>query len=268
MTGIDIAPVATPPKGTSEQLGGTLQPNASGAPSQRTGSEARAPGYRFKPSDYMSLAALIIAAVTAIYSLLGWLQGPTILFRSPELVSFHCYPAIQKQGSLECGPNSNVMIAATNMTYVNEGRPEYGGILLDETAILRISSRKDATLHWHEFSNVTTLATGAVTLASATVIPGSSSVAHETRFFARDEPCSAPCDPRSNFVPWSAFVAAVAEPARAVSIVFSARVSARGEIVRSGVCNVFMSEVDRAEFRKLGVGKTSITSLTCVTRSQ
>src|SRR5262249_31190466 len=113
--------------------------------------------YRLKPSDYMSFAALAISAVTAIYNLVGWWQGPVISFVAPEKVSFHCYPAKPNaEDDLECHPKSNLAVRATNLTYVNNGRHEYGGALLDETATVRISSLGEVTLHWNEFSNLNT----------------------------------------------------------------------------------------------------------------
>jgi hypothetical protein len=259
-------PGSTPNPASTTGSASIAGPASKTAPAaQHEQADGDAPGYRFKPSDYMSLAALIISATTAFYNLLGWLEGPTISFRLPELVSFHCYPATESNGSLECGPASSVMIAANNMTYVNKGRSEYSGVLLDETATLRISGRKDATLHWQEFSNVTTLGSGATT-ATATVIPGSSSIAHETRFFARDEACKDPCDERRNFVPWSEFVTTVSDPGRTVNILFTAKLSTRGEVSVSASCDVFFSKTDRAELRQLGVKKTRLTSQTCVAK--
>jgi hypothetical protein len=223
-------------------------------------------GDQLKPSDYMSFVALLISVATATYNLVGWFEGPTITFRPPQLVSFHCYPATKKNEGVECDQESNVMLAGTSMTYVNSGRPEYGGILLDEAAAIHISTRSEATLHWQEFSNLATLGTGNFTLASATMIPGSSSIAHETRFFARDEPCIAPCNPRSNFVRWSDFAAAAADPANRISVTFSTRVATPNERMLTGTCDVFIDEVDRAQFHQLGIKKTNITSLTCVER--
>lgn len=217
---------------------------------------------KLKFSDYISLIALLIAAAGAAYALVGWLKGPVISFQSPELISFHCYPATEQGDSIICGADSNVMVAGTNMTYVNAGRPEYNAVLLDETATLHISSRKDAVLHWHEFSNVTTLGAQG-TLAYATVVPGASSIAHETRFFAREQPCAAPCDARENFVPWSEFVAAAADPKRTIAVTFSARVSAGGDVLLSKTCNVYLSDAARVEFKAQGSLKTRITSLTC-----
>jgi len=217
---------------------------------------------RLKFSDYIALIALSIAVLGAIYNLIGWLKGPVVSFRSPELVSFHCFPATEQGDNLICGSDSNVMIAGTNMTYVNAGRAEYSAVLIDETATLEIPSRKSALLHWHEFSNVTTLGAQG-TLAYATVIPGASSIAHETRFFAREEPCVSPCDPGEDFVPWSVFVAALADPKQAIKVKFSAKVSAGGEIEQSSECAVFISDAVRSEFKTKGSLKTRITSLTC-----
>jgi hypothetical protein len=154
------------------------------------------------------------------------------------------------------------MIAATNMTYVNDGRAEYGAILVDELATLRIGDGNSATLHWHEFSNVTTLNAASV-MAAATLIPGASSIAHETRFFARDEACAAPCDPHRNFIPWKQFIAAASDKEQQISVIFSARTRARREKVYSKTCGLFISDRDRSRLAAQGSKITRITSLTC-----
>ena len=150
------------------------------------------------------------------------------------------------------------------MTYINEGESGYNGLLVGETATLKLGDRSEVELKWQEYSDVTTLgASGRDAIAQ--VIPGASVIAHETRFFPRDEACSLPCDVRKNFLAWKDFAAAVGDSHTTVSIKFTATLRGQNETKTSAKCRVFLEPIDREDFARLGLAKTNATSLVCST---
>lgn len=261
MPDIDVVVVEL---GEKEAIKAVAPPDQLADAQQRAASEASS--FRLKPSDYISFTALLISAAAAFYGLLGWFKGAIISFIPPEAVSFECYPT--KPGDDECGAQSILSVRAGNMTYVNEGRPEYGAVLVGETVTVRISSSKEAKskeakLHWSTFSNLNPDAPSEPKIASAQLIPGASAIAHETVFYAREEPCSS-CDPRTNFVPWAEFVKAIADPSRKISLSFSPTV--RANTIPSKSCDVFLSDAVRNRFQQPSaeVQRTTTKGLVCV----
>ncbi|UPJ53446.1 hypothetical protein IVB30_20280 [Bradyrhizobium sp. 200] len=224
---------------------------------------AKSLGLSLKPSDYISLTALALSLTTALYNGWGWLQGPKVSFYPPELVSFHCTEVEGPEDKPKCKPDSHVFIAGSSMTYLNSGRPEYGAVLLEELATLSFDPKRPIKLHWHEFANLTSLSASS-SQAAAIQLPGASSIAHETRFFARDEACKSPCDPAKNFMKWTDFLDHLVTKKEDATVTFSAKWRGGGEPeIQSAACKAFISDEDRTRWaRKLGE-LTRLSSLTC-----
>ncbi|MET4481597.1 hypothetical protein ABIB66_006157 [Bradyrhizobium sp. F1.13.3] len=240
------------------------QTKPSEAPGKSPSTEGAKPsGLSVKPSDYISLTALLISLSTAVYNAWGWVQGPRVSFYPPELVSFHCTAVEGPDEKPKCKADSNVFVAGSSMTYLNSGRPEYGAVLLEERAALAFSPQQPVTLHWQEFANLTSLSASS-SQAAAIQLPGASSIAHETRFFPRDEPCKSPCNPAKNFMRWTDFLDHVVTKKQDVTVTFSAKWRGGGEPEsQSRACSVFVRDDDRKKWATELGELTRLSSLTC-----
>src|SRR4051812_46044697 len=93
--------------------------------------------------NWISLTALVLSVGTVMWQVTGYLRGAQVEFLPPTSVTFRFWSA---------GPANSVALSATTMNYLNQGRKDYDGLVLDEHAEIGLSASAAPTrLDWWWF---------------------------------------------------------------------------------------------------------------------
>lgn len=189
----------------------------------------------FNAGNWISLVALVLSLLTAGWQIAGFIAGPRIEFVAPSSITFRYMPY---------GRREPTALSATSMNYLNNGRKDYDGLVLDETATLRFAGR-NVSLSWWWFLSADGSATEQ---AHPVVVPGAGLTSHETRFVPlvgqckQGDACSADV-PYDNFLPWSEFLSlATAGTAAKVDVEFNVTIRERGLRTFTHRCRVTFDE--------------------------
>jgi hypothetical protein len=228
---------------SAEQTGPATQTHPS-----KTGEKLSFSG--LEVGNWISLAALLLSLITAIWALTGYLIGAKVDLLPPTSVTFRYWPY----------GGDFLAITGTTMNYVNEGRKDYDALVISEQAELAFPGRKaPVKLDWWWF--VDAFGRGD-RHAHPIVVPGAGVATHETRFAPTLQRCpDKPTCPDevayANFFSWMDFLAAGKDEKLLprLQIIFVAKVKEDNyrEIRKS--CSVEFSERGRRaiaqEFDKL-----------------
>lgn len=152
-----------------------------------------------------------------------------------------------------CRSDSRVTVIG-QMTYLNKGDADYNGVVLREQAKIRFPS-KEIVLNWQYFSNITTVGNTGESNAAPTLIPGRSSVSHETRFFPKLLVCGRgmkDCDSHYNWYLWGHFINEILskEKINFIDFEFTGEVQERDVERRVWHCRVIFTEDTLSRLRK------------------
>jgi hypothetical protein len=149
--------------------------------------------------DPISTLALTLAALSAAWQVYGFLQGPKVQLMEPT--------------QIEIRNDQGWTIIHAQMSYVNQGRAEYPGVISDERVEFTLAGRPEPVrLSWQAFIK-TDYVNNQIKVdedARPFVVPGTSAVSHQSSFYARQIPCKSPDCRYRNFVQWKHFVDAIA----------------------------------------------------------
>lgn len=159
----------------------------------------------------------------------------------PASVTFRYWPA---------GDREAVALTATTMNFLNDGRKDYDGLVVEEAVQLNMYGLNKILLNWWWFVGPDG---SPLEQAHPVVVPGAGLIAHETRFVPLIRTCkeSAPCGDdvsHANFLRWARFLElASGSPAHhQISIVLSVRVRERTERTLTYSCKAWLDSRTRA----------------------
>ena len=89
------------------------------------------PSTEEQPGNWISLAALALSMLTAVWALTGYIMGPKVNMLPPTSVTFRYWPY----------GGANLALTGTTMNYVNEGRKDYDALVVSEYVLLGFPGR-------------------------------------------------------------------------------------------------------------------------------
>jgi hypothetical protein len=200
---------------------------------------------RIKASDRIALIALFLSLATVGWQIVGHIQGPMISFIPPITVTLQYHPY---------GEGAAIALTASSMNYLNDGRKDYDGLVLDEKATITGLGDHPITLEWWWFMAPQGSANDQ---AHPVVVPGGGLTSHETRFTPVVRPCPSAnkCTDEvaySNFFPWERWLISVADKSVLphLDIDFSMTIRERRDRVLTYQCRVLFDERVRGKMRE------------------
>lgn len=193
--------------------------------------------------NWLSLAALGLSLLTAVWALTGYLIGPQVEMLPPTSVTFRFWPY----------GGDSLALTATTMNYVNEGRKDYDALVVSEYAVLAFQGRTTPLkLRWWWFVDAFGKGNDH---AHPILVPGAGVATHETRFAPTLEPCpgvaSCPAEiAYANYMRWIDFLT-LAKDDKALphlDITFVAKVRERSYREITKTCRVAFNDRARQDF--------------------
>ena len=241
----DKDPSRAPPPPPDEPIqaspaGAETEQNATGKQSSTLALE-KWQRFGLDAGNWISLVALCIAVGTAAWQTGGYFVGPDLAFIPPTSVTFRYSPY---------GGRSSLALSATTMNYVNEGRKDYDGLVLDEQVSLQLTAANPTVLNWWWFLGPDGTATEQ---AHPVVVPGAGLAAHETRFAPFVQSCSVQqvcteAHAYRNFFSWSLFLKTAADATQLphIDLLFTVRMRERKTRTFEYKCRVELDDRIRA----------------------